>query len=102
MDTLLAGGNLLIFPDVGYSDVSGTAGQFYEGYLHLCKEYYKKTGQNLPIVPVCTPRNANALIFGEPIVPDGSRPFAQERERVAGEIVRALDGLYRTWDKEDA
>jgi len=102
IDTLLAGENLIIFPDVSYDDVSNTAGQLYEGYLHLCKEYYKKTGKNLPIIPVCTPHRQNALVFGRPIVPDGTLPFAQERERVAQEVGRALDELYHTWDKEEA
>ena len=87
LDALVRGESLVIFPDIMYADTSDQAGAFYTGYLHLARSYHKKTGKELPIVPLYCTQSSRKLILGEPIIFSSQAPFYAERDRVAAAIM---------------
>ena len=102
LDTLVRGESLVIFPDIMYADTSDQAGAFYTGYLHLARSYHKKTGKELPIVPLYCTQSSRKLILGEPIIFSSQAPFYAERDRVAAAVHESLDELSRIWENPPA
>ena len=100
LEVLMKGENLVIFPDIRYDDTSSEAGAFYTGYLHLARTYYKKTGRQLPIIPMYATHGTRQIVFGEPLLMDPALPFHDEKDRVSRELQEALDRLVRQWDTE--
>lgn len=87
------GENLLIFPDVEYSDKSGTVKQLHEGFLFIEKYYYKETGKHIHFVPLYVSRNQKRIVEGNPISFHGKAKFATERKQVLQNIQDSLNLL---------
>jgi len=91
MDYLLKGESLMIFPDIAYSSDSAEVGDFYMGYLHLGRSYYRKTGKPLKFVPIYAPMNDAVLDVGEAMFLDPGKSYNEEKER----ITHALQDFFR-------
>ena len=90
MDVLEKGENLLIMTDVNYAAEGEEVGQIYTGFIHLGKQYYKKTGKRLCFVPMSINRRQGYVRYGTPIEFNPEIPFPQEKERIASLLVKEL------------
>lgn len=92
-EALLNGENILIFPDIDYSNESTETSNIYEGFLHLEKKYFKDTGKHLTFQPVFSDHEKNIVRIGNKIHFTGEKPFIEERKIVANQIKEELNRL---------
>lgn len=92
---LLNGENLLIFPDIDYTDESDKV-ELYDGYLILERMYKKRTGKPLRFVPLAVDREKSRILRGEVITyPEETVDYAREGEAVQARIVAELQRMQR-------
>ena len=82
MQALSEGENLLICPDIDYTDTSSSMGEMYHGFLNLEKYYFKKTGSHLAFVPVHISKRRHCIYMGEAICFKTENDFKQEKIKV--------------------
>lgn len=92
-EALLRGDDLLIFPDVDYSNQSTETSDIYEGFLHLEKKYFKETGKHLTFVPILSDQENKCVRIGHCIHFTGKSLFIDERKQVANNIREELNRL---------
>ena len=97
-ELLAKGESIVVFPDIGYTDETFTAGSMYTGYLHVIPKVRKLTGKTVPIIPLYCPYGSRKLVCGEPIWFSEDVPFRLEQERVNNEIRSSLDALTREYE----
>lgn len=92
-EALVNGEDILIFPDVDYSSNSTKTSDIYEGFLHLEKKYFKKSGKHLTFVPILSDKKNHCVRVGRRIHFTGERLFIDERQDIANEIREELNRL---------
>ncbi len=95
VEALKNGEDLLIFPDIDYSSDSTETSEIYEGFLHLEKYYFRKTGEHVTFVPVVVDRQMKKVRSGDPIRFLGEKKFIVERKEIAEQLVDELNRLSR-------
>lgn len=93
IDALLNDEDILIFPDIDYSDDSTETSEIYEGFLHLDKYYYRETKQHLTFMPVYVDSDKREVRSGKSIQFEGDKGFIEERKEVAKKIKEELNRL---------
>lgn len=90
---LMKGQDILIFPDIDYSDDSPEISDIYEGFLHLEKKYYRETNQHLAFIPVFSDQKERIVRVGREIRFTGKEKFIIERKEIAEELRLELNRL---------
>lgn len=90
---LCKGENILIFPDVDYTDEGSMMQDIYSGFLYLEKYYYKKTGKHVAFVPVYVSKNNKKVHFGDAVYFKDGVGFAEERKNVSESIRKYINDL---------
>lgn len=80
--SLIQGENLLIFPDIDYTNESSDIGEIYSGFLSLEKYYIKETGRHLAFVPLHINRSDCCIHEGQAVYFEDGKDFKEERGRV--------------------
>lgn len=93
VDALLNDEDILIFPDIDYSDDSTETSEIYEGFLHLDKYYYRETKQHLTFMPIYVDSDKREVRSGKSIQFEGGKEFIEERREVAEKIKEELNRL---------
>lgn len=93
VDALIKGEDILIFPDIDYSDDSTETSDIYEGFLNLEKYYYRKTKEHLTFVPIYSDKNKRKVRSGTAIQFKGDKAFIEERKEIAQKIQSELNRL---------
>lgn len=93
VEALQEGEDILIFPDVDYSDDSAEVGEIYEGFLFLEKYYYRKTKKHLAFVPLFSDKANKEIRSGNIIRFTGDKRFVEERTEIAEELHQELNRL---------
>jgi 1-acyl-sn-glycerol-3-phosphate acyltransferase len=101
-EALLTGENIIIFPDVDYSDESKETSDIYEGFLHLEKKYYRETEEHLTFIPVFSDKEERVVRVGEKIRFTGEQPFMEERQQIAQKIQKELNELAEVKEQQVA
>lgn len=91
---LAAGEDLLISPDIEYTDAGSTVGEMYQGFLTLERHFYRQHGRHLTFIPVDVDSSARTICFGQPIR-FGDGDFHQERDQVAEQLRQEFVRLVR-------
>src|SRR5690625_1797734 len=90
VDALLNNEDILIFPDIDYSDDSTETSSIYEGFLHLEKYYYRQTEKHLTFIPVYSNQKKHEVYTGQTIQFTGNKSFIEERHEIAQRIQKEL------------
>lgn len=93
VDALLNDEDILIFPDVDYSDDSTETSEIYEGFLHLEKYYYRKTKKHLTFIPIFSDSKKREVRSGKSIQFTGDKKFIEERREIANQLQEELNRL---------
>lgn len=93
VNTLENGENIIIFPDIEYSDSSAAMKNMYEGFLFLEKYYFKQTGNHLAFVPLYVSKRQRKFVVDEPIYFTGKTKFAVERKEILEKIQTRLNEI---------
>ena len=88
---LLAGENVLIFPDVNYTSTDKEVRSIYEGFLYLERYYYNKTGKHLPFVPIYLDHKNREIILGEAICFADGIDFYEQKESILDRITHHIN-----------
>jgi hypothetical protein len=96
IDCLAAGDSILLFPENPEQTYGKKVSDFYEGFAHLGRLYYKKTGERLTFYPVYASSRRRELRIGEGVIYD---PAGGDAER--GRIVETLEQRMRGLESED-
>ena len=93
VEALLNDEDILIFPDVDYSDDSTETSEIYEGFLHLEKYYYRKTKKHLTFIPIFSDSKKREVRSGKSIQFTGDKKFIEERREIANQLQEELNRL---------
>lgn len=99
-EALLNGEDLMIFPDIDYSNDSKETSEIYEGFLHLEKKYYRETEKHLTFIPVFSDKDKREVLVGEEIQFTGDQSFIEERKDIAKIIQTELNRLSQVKEKQ--
>ncbi len=99
VEALEAEDNILIFPEnpfaTGNRYVVDGVGEFFEGFVHIAKTYYRDTGKPLVFYSVYVSQKARTICFSEGIEFNPDAPFGEERDRVCGHLHQEMVRMHR-------
>ena len=94
MDVLDSGASVVIFPEDssdGYHDELKGA---FPGFVMLAEQYYNKTGEDVPVIPLYYHHKTKRMIIAEPISLKKLRDEGLDRYRIADKIKDEINGIY--------
>lgn len=97
MQVLDAGASVLIFPEdssKGYFDEITAA---LPGFIMLAERYYKKTGEDVPVVPAYYYRKGSKVIIGKSLYVQDMVKEGLSTEQIAERFKDEINSLYRTY-----
>lgn len=80
--TLTSGKNLLICPDIDYTNKSPHMGEMYTGFLDLEKYFIKQTGSHLAFIPLHVSKLRHCIYVGQAVYFSIENNFKQEKGKV--------------------
>ena len=92
LDRLEAGSHVVIFPECNEPH-NNIVYRFQDRFIDLARFYHRRTGQALSFVPLYFAPDLKRMVFGRPVVFDPARPFKEERERIAGELMDRITDI---------
>lgn len=97
MDVLDENASVIIFPEdssQGYFDEVHSA---FHGFVMLSLLYYKKRGEDVPIIPMYVSRKKKRLIVGKPRYAHEMECAGMKKEEIADVIKEDINALYRSY-----
>ena len=95
IDALMAGENLLIFPENGEVEpYSSRVRQFFNGFIYLTKLYFRKTEKRLSFVPVAINPHQQTICVGRAVRYRPESDYKNEQNRICQNLMGQIDALY--------
>lgn len=97
MQVLDEGASVMIFPEdssKGYFDELTSA---FPGFVMLAERYYKKTGEDVPVIPAYYYKKGAKIIIGKPLYVQELIAEGLSREEIAERFKNEINSLYRTY-----
>jgi len=91
VDALCNNENIVIFPDIDYSNDGSGMESMYTGFIHLEKYYYQRRQRHLIFVPIRLDEETNTLQLGKPISAREGEPFGKAKRRIEAELLAQLN-----------
>jgi len=91
ISALVNGQNLLISPDIDYTDKSSKMGDIYKGFLNLDKYYKKQTGKHIVFIPMRIDNEKHCISIGKKIYLNDGDNFKAEKEKVYKCLLNELE-----------
>lgn len=89
---LVQGSNVVIFPEED-AEHNHIVYEFQRGFVDVARQYYKRTGKQLPFVPMYIAPGLKTMYLGSPVYFDPSRPIQEERERISAYLMDQITDL---------
>ena len=89
---LAEGARITIFPET-YTPHNNIVYQFQDRFLDLARMYRKKSGRDLPFVPMYLAPKLKTVYYGKPIYFDADAPLDAERQRVCRALMDAVTDM---------
>ena len=102
MEVLDEGASVVIFPEdssEGYFDEVRSA---FPGFVMLSMLYYKKTGEDVPVIPAYVSTGKKRFILGTPKYVHEMELSGMNKEEIADAIKEDINELYRNYIATDA
>ncbi len=100
MDALDQNMSVMIYPEDSNDGYFNEMTAAFPGFIMLAEQYFKKTGEDVPIVPVHYQRKTNEIIIGYPLYVQELKKSMQgggTRQQVADIFKEEVNGLYRKY-----
>lgn len=100
MAVLDSGAAVSVYPEdssKGYFDVMT---HFFSGFVMLSEQYYKKTGEDLPIFPVYYGSKQKKIVVGKPLYVQDLYKQGLNRSEIADEFKNQVNKLYYDYFKQ--
>lgn len=101
ISALIDGQNILLCPDIDYTDTSYNIGEMYTGFLDLEKYFLKQTGKHLAFVPLHICDADHGIYVGQAVYFSGEDTFRQEKERVYNLLKQEFSHLETCSERRD-
>jgi calcineurin-like phosphoesterase family protein len=87
------GYNIVLFPEKDESVYHRHLKDFYSGFVHLARKYFKENGKALLFYPVYIDKEIRKISMGKPAVYNPYSIFKSERDRLADTLMEAIRQL---------
>lgn len=92
VEKLTAGADVVIFPEC-YDEHNNIVHDFNRGFVNVARVYYKKTGKNLPFVPMYISPLLGKVVFGKPVYYDTNGEIKEEPERICVNLMDSISEM---------
>lgn len=82
VDSLIQNKNIVIFPENPNQKYSEFLDDFHRGFVHLARQYAKRSGKQLRFYPVYVNKAGRTIEIGRPVIYDSSQNFRLERDQI--------------------
>ena len=89
-----AGYAVSMYPEDSSSGYFDELTHFFPGFVMLSEQYYKKTGQDLPVFPMFWGRKQNKIVVGKPVYIQDYVKQGLNREQIAEQCRLLVNDLY--------
>ena len=89
---LQEGARVIVFPEHNKKH-SNILYEFEEKFIDTARFYYKKTGKELPFVPMYVAPRLRKMVLGKPISFHADRPIEEERRRIRDVLMEEISSL---------
>lgn len=92
-----AGATVMIFPEdssKGYFDELTYA---FPGFVMLAEQYYKKTGEDVPVIPAYYYRKGSKVIIGKPLYVQELIKEGLSTDEITEKFKNEINSLYKTY-----
>ena len=101
MQVLDANMGVLVFPEDSNEGYKEEPNSFFGGFVMLAELYFKKTGEDLPIIPTYYHKKERKIIIGEPqFVQKIKRAGIKSRDEIAEHFRKLVNGLFQKYVKK--
>lgn len=89
---LEAGARVIIYPEYNkrYNNILY---DFHDKFVDAARIYYKKTGRQIPFVPMYIAPKLRQMVLGEPIYFDGESSIVRERARICAGLMDRITAM---------
>ena len=100
IDTLDANNAIMVFPEDSGKGYFDEMVKFFPGFVMLSEQYYKKTGEDVPVFPMYWGRKKNKIVVGKPLYVNEMAKEGLDRYQIADKFKEEINTLYRDHFKE--
>ena len=100
IDMLEAGNAVSVYPEDSNSGYFEEMKHFFPGFVMLAQQYYKKTGEDLPVFPVYYGKKKKKIVVGKPLYVQDLVKEGLDREQIADTFRLQVNQLYYDHFKE--
>lgn len=93
LTALINGENLLISPDIDYTNPSPYMGEMYDGFLDLERYYLKRTGHHLAFIPLFISKREHCIYEGKAVYYNTGDDFISEKANVYDRLKQEFSRL---------
>ena len=101
LDALDKGYAVSMYPEDSSEGYFDEMTNFLPGFVMLSEQYYKKTGEDLPVFPMYWGRKKKKIVVGKPMYVQDLVKQGLSREQIADKFKDAVNDIYRRQFKED-
>ena len=100
MDMLDSGAAVSMYPENSSDGYHDELKSFYPGFVMLAEQYFKKTGEDVPVFPVYYGKKKKKIVVGKPISIQELLKEGLDRYQVADRCKDIVNNLYRNHFKD--
>lgn len=100
MQCLDAGFAVSLFPENSSEGYFDELKSLHSGFVMLAEQYYKKTGEDLPVFPIYYGRNKKKIVVGKPLYVQDFVKQGLKRDEIAEKFRLEINQIYRDHFKE--
>ncbi|MBE5747768.1 MAG: hypothetical protein E7352_06335 [Clostridiales bacterium] len=100
MQCLDEGFAISLFPEDSNAGYFDEMRHFFSGFVMLSEQYYKKTGEDLPIFPIYYGRKKKKIVVGKPLYVQDFVKQGLKRDEIAEKFRLEVNALYQDHFKE--
>ena len=97
MDVLDSGAAVSVYPEDSNQGYFDEKTHFFPGFVMLAEQYYKKTGEDLPIYPVYYGQKKKKIVVGNPLFVQDLKKEGLDRNQIAERFKDEVNELYRKY-----
>ena len=100
MDCLDNNFAISLFPEDSNKGYFDEMKHFFPGFVMLAEQYYKKTGEDLPVFPIYYGRKKKKIVVGKPLYVQDFVKQGLKRDEIAEKFRLEVNKLYNDYFKE--
>ena len=100
MKVLDAGATVMIFPENSNEGYFDELVSVFPGFVMLAERYYKKTGEDVPVIPAYYSKKHKKIIVGRPLYVQELVKEGLDRQGVADRFKDEINALYKAYFKD--